>query len=325
MPRVLVTGAAGFIGRATTAAFAAAGWDVRALVRAPGGAPTSTDERVVGDLTSAALTPHMAGVDCVVHLAARAHRMSDRGGARTEALYRAANVDATLAVARAAIEGRVRRFVFVSTAKVFGEGRDRPYTERDVPEPADAYARTKLEAELQLKAVAGRNMEVVVVRPPMVYGPGGKGNVPRLVQLARISGRIPLPFAGVQNRRSLLFVANLASALVHCATARGVTERPCLVSDGTDVSIEELLRKLAAHAGVRARLFAVPPLLLRLAGSDERVRRLTGSFTLDAGRFLETGWAPPFTLDEGLRATVNAEAALPTRAAQRGSPTSGSR
>lgn len=307
--RVLITGAGGFVGRHACREFQNAGWQVRALARDSSDIPPAGDTRIVDDLASAELARHFDDVDCVVHLAARAHRMEDGRGERTGDAYRVANVETTRRVAMAARGAGVRRFIFVSSAKVFGEERDRAYSADDAPQPADAYGRTKLEAEVVLRDVAAP-MEVVVVRPPMVYGPGGKGNVPRLIRLARLSTRVPLPFGAVRNRRSVLYVGNLASALRHCATSVRVVARAHIVTDGEPLSTPELLRRIARRIGGRARFFSVPPLLLdaalRAVGRGPEARRLLGSLELDDSAFTATGWMPAYTVDAGLDATVTA-------------------
>lgn len=309
MQRVLITGASGFIGRHACTAFRAAGWHVTAVTRSDSPVRLDADEvRALGDLARPPLAPHMAGVDCVVHLAARAHRMHETGP-RALAAYRAANVDITERLAIAARSAGVRRFIFVSTAKVLGEERERPYGEADVPAPSDPYALTKYESEQVVLEVAGSAMEPVILRPPMVYGPGGKGNVPRLIRLARLSMRVPLPFGAVNNRRSLLFSGNLADALVHCAVNARAAGRAFLVSDGEDVSTPELIRRIATYLGGIAKLFDVSPRLLfataRLARRANDARRLLGTLALDTRDIRSRlDWTPPFTLDAGLRATV---------------------
>jgi nucleoside-diphosphate-sugar epimerase len=304
MRRVLVTGANGFVGRHACAAFAGAGWEVRTLVRQSSTPPSPYDERAIGDLATATLSPHFADVHCVVHLAGRAHRLADPGG---DAAYHAANTTVTRRVAEAARGANVGRFVLASTAKVFGEERDRPYTPADTPAPADAYARSKLESERALASVAGP-MQVVVLRPPLVYGPGGKGNVPRLLKLARLATHVPLPFGSVRNRRSILYSGNLADALVHCATSERVIGGVHLPTDAVDVSTPELLRRLALVHGRHARFIPCPPSLLRFGatalGRGAEARRLLGSLSLDGSGLRASGWTPPFSLDAALSATV---------------------
>ena len=307
--RVLITGANGFIGRHACTTFRARGWNVTALTRSAPAVRLDADEvHAVGDLASAQLDPHLTGVDCVVHLAARAHRMGE-SGPRALATYRWANVEVTKRLALAARRAGVRRFVFVSSAKVLGEEREVPYGEADVPAPADAYALTKYEGERTMLDAAGSAMEPVILRPPMVYGPGGKGNVPRLIRLARLSMRIPMPFAAVDNRRSLLYAGNLADALVQCAVNPRAAGHAFLVSDGEDASTPELLRRIALHLGGIANLFDVPSGVLqrlaRLVGKADDARRLLGTFMVDSRAMRSRlEWNPPFALEDGLRATV---------------------
>ena len=301
-PLVLVTGARGFVGQATVAALTAAGFEVRGATRgvAEDGwvtvAPLGPDTDWTGALD---------GVDAVVHLAAHVH-VTDRAAAQNEGAFQQTNRDGTLALARAAATAGVTRFVFISSIKVNGEGREAPYTEDDGPLPFDAYARSKLSAELGLKAIAAdTDMRITTLRPPLVYGPGVGGNFRSLLRL--VHGGVPLPLASVDNRRSMIFVDNLASAIV--AALRGDAGGTYLLSDGEDVSTPELIRRLAQRMGKRARLLPLPVRLLRATaeplGRGPQLDRLTGTLRADSTRFREElGWEPPLSLDGGLRETV---------------------
>jgi nucleoside-diphosphate-sugar epimerase len=222
--------------------------------------------------------------------------------------HRRVNRDATLALARAAQRAGVRRFVFLSTIKVNGERTgDAPFSERDTPAPADPYAQSKWEAEQGLGEIAaGGALELVVLRPPLVYGPHVKGNFLRLMKL--VARRVPLPLGGVDNRRSLIYVGNLASAIERAcrAAARGTF----LVSDGTDLSTADLLRKLGEAMGRPARLFPLPAALLgalgRAAGKGDEVRRMLESLRVDCSAARrELQWQIPFTVEQGLRETAD--------------------
>lgn len=309
MKRVLVTGASGFVGRATCAAFSSRGVAVRAAVRAAGGEIAGAGEVVaVGDVGGdTAWRLALEGVDCVVHLAARVHQMRDRAPDPLAA-HREVNVRGTERLARAAALAGVRRLVFVSSVKVMGEGRPAPYREGDPPQPADAYGQSKWEAEQGLARVgAETGLQVVILRPPLVYGPGVRANFLRLMDL--IDGGIPLPLGAVKNRRSLVFVGNLADAVIAAAAHPAAAGETFFVSDGEDVSTSELLVRIGVALGTTPRILAVPPGLLRAAalllGKGAAAERLLGSFAVDSGRIRERlGWNPPATMAQGLAATA---------------------
>jgi nucleoside-diphosphate-sugar epimerase len=244
----------------------------------------------------------------VVHLAARVHVMRERA-ADPLAEHRRVNRDATLALARAAQRAGVRRFVFMSTIKVNGERTTgAPFSERDAPAPADPYAISKWEAEQGLQAIAaGGALELAVLRPPLVYGPGVKGNFLRLMKL--VARRVPLPLGGVDNRRSLIYVGNLASAIERACLAPGA-QGTFLVSDGADLSTADLLRKLGDAMGRPARLFPLPAALLgalgRAAGKGDEVTRMLESLRVDCSAARrELQWQIPFTVEQGLQDTAD--------------------
>lgn len=305
---MLVTGASGFVGAALLPALRARGHAVRAAARREIGC--DADEQVrVGDLgPETDWREALAGVDAVVHLAARVHVMHDTS---TDPLaeFRRSNVEGTAALARAAAASGAKRLVFVSSIKVNGEATDgRPFTERDAPDPKDPYGQSKAEAEKALAGVAGETgLEVVVLRPPLVYGPGVRANFLRLLRLA--DRGVPLPFGAVDNRRSMVFVGNLADAIVRCVEHPAAAGRTFLVSDGEDLSTADLIRRLARALGKRASLVPVPPALMRTAarllGRGAEADRLLGSLRIDSSALRESlGWRPPFTVDEGLAATA---------------------
>jgi len=308
MKQVLITGADGFVGSALCRALEAAGFAVRRAVRrSPGARPPLTYPigEVNGDTDwSAALD----GAGCVVHLAARTHVLRETALDPLED-YRRINVAGTRALARQAAAAGARRLVFVSSVKVNGERTlDRPYTEDDAPRPEDAYGVSKWEAERELGRVAAETgLETVVLRPPLVYGPGVKGNFLRL--LAWTARGVPLPFASVDNRRSLIYVENLADAIRAAIAAPQAAGRAYLVSDGEDVSTPGLVRALAQALRVKARLFACPPAALSAAaallGKRAEAARLTGSLQIDAARIRrELAWRPPHALAQGLAETA---------------------
>jgi len=311
---VLVTGATGFVGKALCAALGQRGFRVRKAVRTPesGDASAGLTEEIVrvgaiGEETdwSAAL----AAIDVVVHLAARVHVMREE--ARDPlAEFRRVNVAGTERLARAAAAAGVRRLVYVSSIKVNGEATqgDQKYTEADTLAPEDPYGISKLESEQVLHRVArDTGLEIVIIRPPLVYGPGVKGNFIQMLNVLRKG--FPLPLASVDNRRSLVYVHNLADALITCATHPAAAGQTYLVSDGEDVSTPQLLRSLGAALGRPARLLPCPPMVLmalaKLAGKGPQAERLLGSLRVESGKIRsQLNWMPPYTLQQGLRATA---------------------
>ncbi|MFQ5954451.1 MAG: NAD-dependent epimerase/dehydratase family protein [Kiloniellales bacterium] len=308
--RILVTGASGFIGRVLVRRLAEAGHRPIAATRGP--TLPELECRSVGELGpgtdwSAALE----GADMVVHLAARAHLMRDPAP-DPAAAYHTANVAGTRCLAEAAARVGLGRLVFLSTAKVHGEATppNRPFQDADPAAPRDPYAVSKWQAERALAEVAAdTRLEVVVLRSPLVYGPGVRANFRALLRLC--DGPWPLPFGGVDNRRSLIFVDNLADAvrraLEHPAAAGG----SFLVSDAEAMSTPALIRRLRQGLGRPARLLAVPPASLRLVGrlpgAGAAIDRLTGSLAVDSGgieRALD--WRPPVAAEQGLLLTAKA-------------------
>ena len=307
--RVLVTGATGFIGSSLCRVLAAQGFDVIAGVRRDGGAPAA-EVRVLGDLgVEADLSAALDGVDAVVHLAARAHVMAE-GAADPLAEYRRVNRDGTRRLAEAAIAAGVARFVFLSSVKVNGEAtRGEPVTEDDTPAPEDAYATSKWEAEQALAEASGGGIETVVLRTPLVYGPGVKANFLSLLKLCDTA--LPLPLGGIDgNRRSLIYLGNLADALRRALVHGAAAGRTYLVRDSEDVSTAGLVRRIRRALGRPPRLVTVPAGALRAAlvvtGPRPAAERLLGSLAVDASRInRELGWTPPYTMDQGLHATVS--------------------
>lgn len=303
--RILVTGANGFVGRALGDHLAAGGHVVVPVVRRPCGL---AGEVVVGDMGGeTAWGETLQSCGAVVHLAARVHVMHDTA-TDPLALYRATNTDATLNLARQAVQAGVKRFVFVSSVKVNGEGRDEPYRETDAPAPEDAYAISKWEAEQGLGRIAQESgLEVVVLRPPLVYGPGVKANFRRLIDM--IARGWPLPLGAIRNRRSLLYLGNFVDAIRVCVEHPAAAGQTFLVDDGEPVSTPELVRAVARAMGRPARLLPVPAGVLEFAGAllgkRAAVRRLTGSLWVDSSLIRSRlGWTPPFSMAAGLAATV---------------------
>lgn len=307
--RVLVTGAAGFVGRALVARLPSRGAEVRAVVRRsiqPVAGATQVLE--LGDLAQAAWEGVLEGVDAIVHLAARAHH-ANAASPGVEAAYRHDNVEATARLAEAALAAGVRRFVYASSIKVNGEASGaHPFTEADPPRPEDSYGRSKREAEERLlAAAANRAMEVVILRFPLVYGPGVRGNFHAL--LNAVAHGMPLPFARIANARSLVYRDDLVAALIATLEAPSGAGGTYLVAGDEPVSTPALVRAIGDALGRPARLFPVPPALLRLVGAftgrSAAIARLTGSLVVDSSRFRAAlGWEPRWTLAAGLRETA---------------------
>jgi UDP-glucose 4-epimerase len=305
---ILVTGASGFVGSAVLVALRARGLRLRAATRSARRRPPD-DAVVVGEIDGATDWSHaLGGISTVIHLAARVHVMRETA---SDALaeFRRVNTQGTEHLARAALAAGVRRLVYVSSIKVNGEATlGRPFTPENAPNPLDPYGVSKWEAEVLLARVAKETgLEVVVVRPPLVYGPTVRGNFLRLLQLVR-SG-LPLPFGAARNLRSLVFIDNLADALAFCAIHPRAPGRTFLVSDGEDLSTADLCRRLARALHRTSRLVTVPSIVLRAAAHVARrsaeYQRLFGSLQVDSTALrTELGWSPPNSVDQGLTATA---------------------
>ncbi|MBA2880020.1 nucleoside-diphosphate-sugar epimerase [Desulfosalsimonas propionicica] len=304
--KLFITGATGFIGRRLCEVIPEKGFAVRPALRRA----LDTDGIVVGDLGPATdWSAGLNGVDAVVHLAARVHVMVDKAGDPL-AEFRRVNVAGTLNLARQAAGAGVKRLVFLSSVKVNGEATEfgRPFTVQDAPAPQDPYAISKFEAEQGLRQVEKETgLEVVIIRPPLVYGPGVKANFLRLMQA--VQKGLPLPLGLVRNRRSMVALDNLVDLIGVCLEHPAAGGQTFLVSDGEDLSTPELIRRLAQAMGKKARLLPVPPALLRLGGSvigkRAEVERLIGSLQVDIGHTCEKlGWRPVISVDEAIRRCV---------------------
>lgn len=308
-PSILVTGASGFVGRSLVQRLAFEDWPVTAAVHNSDASFPETVQTIrIGTITpETEWFGALEGIDTIVHLAARVHVMKDKD-ADPLAGYRRINVFATERLAREAAKAGVRRFIFVSTIKVNGEETDTPYSEAQSVHPSDPYGTSKWEAEQTLRRIETETgMQVVIIRPPLVYGPGVKANFLNLIRIAN-SG-IPLPLGSVSNRRSLIYLENLVDAIVTCIHHPNAAGQTYLVSDGEDVSTPELVGRIAATLGRPARLFPFPARLLRLAGKllgkPESIDRLIGSLVIDSSKIRrDLGWKPPCTMEQGLKRTT---------------------
>jgi len=304
---VLVTGASGFVGSIICQVLIERGIAVRRALGLSAGAFAHRDDYVIRELGEVAnWSMAVKGVDSIVHLAARTHVMRDTA-ADPLAEYRRINVAGTQALAEAAQAAGVRRFIFLSSIKVNGEATTlRPYSETDAPCPEDAYGVSKREAEAALRAVVA-GMETVVLRPPLLYGPGVKGNFLRLMRA--IERGMPLPLGSIHNHRSLLYVGNLVDAIMLSLDHPAAAGKTYLVADDEGISTPGLVRAIAAAMHRPARLLRFPPPLLRFAGAitgkSAAVSRLLGSLQIDSSKIRrELGWQPRHTLKEGLRPTA---------------------
>lgn len=310
--QVLVTGANGFVGRAACASLPAYGFRVLGAVRrielertVP--AAQYLELACVDETTDWAAA--LDGTDCVVHLAARVHVMQEEAGnALSE--YRRVNVGMTLNLARQAAAAGIRRFVFVSSIKVNGEATPvgRPFSPDDVPAPSDPYGVSKWEAERALLALAQESgMEVVIIRPPLVYGPGVRANFQKMVSW--VARGLPLPFGSLENRRSLVALDNLVDFIAVCLCHPAAANQIFVVSDGEDMTMPELLQEVARIANRRLILLPIPAGMLRavasLFGRKDYARRLLDSLQVDISKCRSLlGWTPPVRSRDALRKAV---------------------
>lgn len=309
MKRVLVTGANGFIGKSVCVKLAEAGFEVRASVRhkaAVAEVPDADDVMLVGDVGGDTCWEQaLDGIDVVVHLAGRVHILKERSPDPL-ADFRRVNVRGSERLARSAAACGVRRLVYLSSIGVNGRSTGKgSFNESGPPAPHNPYARSKWEAEQALTKIAARSsLEVVLVRSPLVYGPHVKANFLRLMKLADTG--LPIPLGSIKNRRSLIYVGNLADALSLCLTHPAAAGETFLVNDGEDISTPQLFRRLAHHLGRSARLVPFPAPALaasaRLLGKAPLADALLGSLTVDGSKIRRRlQWSAPHALDEGLK------------------------
>lgn len=314
--RVLVTGADGFVGRYVCRRLIESGYipcagvrDLKRWRELQQVVPGLSDFSLLGDLSANQnLCARLANVSVVVHLAARAPAAT-HNAAKTPQEYRHVNVGGTKSVALAAAAAGVRRFIFVSTVKIHGEATfEKPFTEDMASNPRDPYAASKWEAEEVLRSVAAESgLEVVIVRPPQVYGPGVRGNFLELMRL--VDRGLPLPLPGNGNCRSLLGAENLADFLVHCVNHPKAANQSFLVKDTEDISTRELITRLARALARPIRCLPVPAALIRFVAKltlkEEAAGRVLDSLVIDSSRAQEwLQWVPPVTLDDGLATTA---------------------
>lgn len=305
---ILLTGATGFVGSAFLQHCLSQDIPCIAAVRSPSKAlPAQVPQAVVGDLSAQQdWSQALQGVEVVVHCAARAHVMQDTTQDPL-AVYRAANTHATLNLARQAAQAGVKRLVFTSSIKVNGEWTEpgKPFTPDDSHIPTDPYGISKYEAEQGLKQIAQQTgLEVVIIRPPLIYGKGVKGNFASMVRW--IQKGIPLPLGAVHNQRSLVALDNLVSFMQLCCVHPQAANQTFLIADGFDVSTTELLHKVAQSLGVSPRLIPVPVSWMRfvaeMLGKEAVANRLFGNLQVDASKATELlSWQPVVSMDEQLK------------------------
>ena len=309
---ILVTGASGFVGRGLLAELSRRGMAVRGAVRRPPARPLDGATYTSGTELSPGSNwePALAGVETVIHAAARVHVMND--SVRDPlAEFRRINVAGTSNLAIQAAAAGVRRFVFISSIKVNGERtvEGRPFVSADEPSPVDPYGISKWEAEIELRRIAAATgLEVAIIRPVLVYGPGVKANVEAMMRW--LQRGVPLPLGAIHNKRSLVALGNLVDLVITCATHPRAAGETFLVSDGEDLSTTALLQRMAAALGVSSRLIPVPASLLRLAtrvlGREDLGRRLFESLQVDITHTRERlNWTPPLSMSDALRETAS--------------------
>lgn len=306
----LLTGGSGYVGQALARRLLNDRWRVRLALRSSAGVLTGTESAAIDGLSASQdWSSALAGVSVVAHLAARVHVMSDKASDPL-AEFRAVNTAGTLKLARQAAAAGVQRFVFVSSIKVNGERTElgRPYRSDDSPAPEDPYGISKAEAEIGLRTIAAETgMECVIVRPPLVYGPGAKANFAAMLRW--VDRGLPLPLGSINNKRSLVGLDNLVDLLAICMTHQAAAGQTFLVSDNDDVSTTELLQRVGTALNKPTRLLPVPPALLKagaaLVGRASVAQRLCDSLQIDMTPTMQTlNWRPPLSMQDGLRQTA---------------------
>lgn len=304
---MLVTGANGFVGRALSVEAILPRFAVQGATRTPCDLPKGVEGVVVSSIDGRTdWCTALTGCSVVVHLAARVHVMQETT-ADPLTDFRRVNVQGTLNLARQAAASGVRRFVFISSVKVNGEATQpgTAFKPDDAPAPMDAYGVSKMEAEQGLRELAAQTgMEVVIIRPPLVYGPGVKANFAALMRAVQRGW--PLPLGAIHNQRSLIALDNLVDFIITCVTHPKAANQTFLISDGQDLSTTELVRRMAQAAEVPARLLPVPVWVLewagRLVGKGDAIQRLCGNLQIDSSKARDLlGWEPKVSVQEGLR------------------------
>jgi nucleoside-diphosphate-sugar epimerase len=308
--KVLVTGASGFVGSALCGQLIERGLTTTGVVRHfPANPVQGVDYQIVSGLSNSKLWKEiLVGMDVVVHCAARAHVMNE-SEVDPLAVFREVNVEGTRYLAEQAASYGIKRFIYISSIKVNGEATsEQPFKADDVPAPEDAYGISKWEAEQVLQKIARKSkLEIVIIRPPLVYGPEVRANFLKLMRLVK-SG-LPLPLGAIRNSRSFVALDNLVDLILTCLQHPAAIDQTFLVSDGDDLSTPELLRRTAKAFGKSSRLIPIPVLLLRatalLLGKKDFFQRLCGSLQIDIGKAKQLlGWTPKVSVDAALHKTT---------------------
>lgn len=310
--RVLVTGANGFVGKKLCVYLSENGFTVRGVLRRKDQVDSHSsgiDYRVVGEINqNTEWTDTLNDVDCVVHLAARVHVLKETSG---DSLFefRNTNVAGTKRLAEVSALNGVKRFIYISSVGVHGNKTlHHSFTEQDSPLPYDPYTLSKWEAEQVLQEIAKKSgMEVIVLRPPLIYGPNAPGNFGRL--MAIIGKGIPLPLKSVGNLRSFIYLDNFVDAIVTCIKHSALSYQTVLVSDGQDISTPDLVKMIAHAMGKKVKLIPFPVIALKalgkLTGKSLEVERLIGSLQIDSSKIRNClDWKPPYTIEQGISETT---------------------
>jgi nucleoside-diphosphate-sugar epimerase len=313
MKKILVTGASGFVGKSLCETLSKSGRSVFGAVRSSNSILINNNVKYIstGDISLKKNWKDLLNdVDCIIHCAGIAHKMNND---KNFDVYQLTNIDGTKHLAEQAVEAGVKRLIFLSSIKVNGESTNntkskKKFSDNDIPAPMDFYAVSKLKAERVLWEVSSKTgLEVTVLRLPLVYGYGAKGNLAKLVKLVK-SG-IPLPLGMINNKRSMIGIDNLVDLLNHCIDHPDASGKTFLVSEGEDLSTPELIKLIALSMGRKAILFPVPIYLLKLLGSifgkGEEINRLIGSLRVDNSFVQETlSWKPTLSVEEGIKRMV---------------------
>jgi len=321
MKSILITGATGFVGSHLILKLIQQNWQISAAIRSYSHQlPPNVTPVIIDDIDDTTSWYHaLKDIDIVIHLAARAHILQDKS-TNPEAEFFKVNAEGTANLVKQAIQAGIKHFVFISSIGAMTTLTDQSLTENSPCQPDTPYGRSKLQAEQALINLANQSsMAWTILRPTLVYGPGNPGNMERLIQL--VNRGLPLPFASVKNRRSFIFIGNLVDAIATSLTHPKATNQIFVVSDGQDLSTLQLIHKIAYNLGQPCKVLPVPPSLLKLAGylgdalqclskrpialNTSTINRLLGSLFVDTSHIQTTlNWQPPFTLDQGLKQTL---------------------